>query len=245
MFGAFPRRMADIQVVLPDPLLRWMPVDNTFPVPNLGTLGSDGDLTVKGSAVTIDGSGILIPNTNQSWIRTESDSTDLEWSNNAITVALWLKRSGNPAGAYGNIVAKGSNKTSWAAPYTQFQLTIDVVGVTNRTSTAFRTSAVSSTPIYETSYPQRPTVNIWYHIASVYDGTDLKLYLDGVVVAQSTPAGLWGPQWSNHGPWFLGSNSALSGTQSEGCPGTYHDIRIYDEALSELQIRKLRSITPF
>lgn len=222
-------------ITVPSAWLHWQPTDSTFPVPNIGTAGSSGDLTVKGSDTTISATGIVIPNTSQSWIRTASDGTLTEWSSpNAFTIALWLNRSGNPSGAYGNMISKASRQASWSSPFTQIQLVVQ-----SNTSIAYR--AAAATPLYSTAYGSQPVVGAWTHVASVYDGTNLLLYLNAVLVASTAPAGSWANNWSSHGPWFIGSNSAISGSLAESCPGTYQDIRVFDSALSATQILELRN----
>ena len=77
----------------------------------------------------------------------------------------------------------------------------------------------------------RLEVNQWHHLAGTYDGTTLKLYIDGQLVAEDTQAGVN----------FGGNHNVLIGARS-GSPPTLHwdgqimDARVYDRGLSESEV---------
>ncbi len=73
----------------------------------------------------------------------------------------------------------------------------------------------------------------WHHVAGVYDGAAMRLYVDGVLDA-SAPAS--GPIAANAFPVCLGEDAERAGRQWNGL---LDDIRLYNVALSQVQIEAL------
>lgn len=74
----------------------------------------------------------------------------------------------------------------------------------------------------------RPTDNLWHHLAATYDGTTIRLYLDGVLQ----------PTTAFAGPILLTANSFRTLYRS-GSGIAIDDCRAYDTALSESEIQTL------
>lgn len=73
-----------------------------------------------------------------------------------------------------------------------------------------------------------PTVGAWHHVAGTYDGTTLRLYVDGTVVASAAATGLI-PSTTN----ALAIGGRNGGTlASERFAGVIDDVRIYGRALN-------------
>ena len=76
----------------------------------------------------------------------------------------------------------------------------------------------------------------WTHIASTYDGNSLKLYMNGISVCQTTsgwPMNI--TRISNYiGKSYYGSNAYAN--------ATFDEIRFYNRALNQSEIRELMSI---
>src|SRR5439155_1968318 len=83
----------------------------------------------------------------------------------------------------------------------------------------------------------------WHHVAGVYDGTKISLYVDGVSVA--VPAALSGPIVGSHGAVCLGS---MWNTASVACSvgpflnGGLDEVRIYLRALSQFEIQTTMNV---
>jgi hypothetical protein len=77
-------------------------------------------------------------------------------------------------------------------------------------------------------------VGVWHHICLTYDETTARLYADGIEVASSAKN------------WNLIQNRAHIGRQvndaAEFWDGAIDDVRIYDHALSEAEIKKLAAL---
>jgi len=72
------------------------------------------------------------------------------------------------------------------------------------------------------------------HLASIWDGTTIRHYLNGVLLQQTAAFGE--TLHVGSGPLIIGSNFPLSSTAYQG---TLDDVRIYDHALSSGEVRTL------
>ena len=70
--------------------------------------------------------------------------------------------------------------------------------------------------------------NVWTHVAGTYDGAALRIYIDGVVVGSEAASGViipgTGDLWLGRAPW------------GEGFAGRYDEVRMYDRALTAVEI---------
>ena len=73
----------------------------------------------------------------------------------------------------------------------------------------------------------------WHHVAASYDGSSARFYLDGSELRRVAMSGRIDTAGTS--PAFIGS----SGDGSEFFPGSIDDLRIYDRALGESQVRSL------
>ncbi|HPS55024.1 MAG TPA: hypothetical protein PLP05_05455, partial [Sedimentisphaerales bacterium] len=77
----------------------------------------------------------------------------------------------------------------------------------------------------------------WHHIASVYDGSYVKLYIDGQLDAQSSASGLIA---TNNWDVAIGQNlEVLAGGSNRALKGLVDDVRIYGRALSQAELKEI------
>jgi hypothetical protein len=77
--------------------------------------------------------------------------------------------------------------------------------------------------------------DVWTHLAATYDGSDLRLYVDGVQVAVTSFAGSISTENS---PLNIGQRF-LTGAGPNSFTGLIDDVRIYDNALSAGEVAML------
>jgi hypothetical protein len=73
-------------------------------------------------------------------------------------------------------------------------------------------------------------VNTWTHVASVYTGTQLRMYINGALVATAPVSGSY---QVNARPLWIGGNAVYG----EHFKGKLDDIRIYNRALTQAEIQ--------
>ncbi len=79
------------------------------------------------------------------------------------------------------------------------------------------------------------STGVWTHVAGTYDGTSIKLYLNGALIASSAPSGgLYPPD---------GSFSFSSSNTNEFLDGKLDELRVWNYARSEQQIRENMHLT--
>jgi len=68
----------------------------------------------------------------------------------------------------------------------------------------------------------------WYHVAGTWDGTDMKLYLNGELVGEATPGGGWNAP----------DGTVLLSRSDEAMDGYIDDVRIWNDARTQTEIRE-------
>ncbi|MCK4886312.1 MAG: LamG domain-containing protein, partial [Planctomycetes bacterium] len=77
----------------------------------------------------------------------------------------------------------------------------------------------------------------WHHIAAIYDGSYVKLYVDGVLDAQTAGSGAIA---TNNWDVAIGQNlEVLAGGTSRNIKGYIDDVRIYDRVLSQGEVQEI------
>jgi hypothetical protein len=79
-----------------------------------------------------------------------------------------------------------------------------------------------------------PVAGTWYHLVGVYDGANLKLYLNGVL-QQTVP---YANAWVGAGTTAIG-RSRYAGVNADFWPGLIDDVRIYSRALTDGDVAAL------
>ena len=98
-----------------------------------------------------------------------------------------------------------------------------------------KTDGVTDTLIANEGYLSE---NIWYHVAAVYDGTEMQLYLNGVLVGSMPKTG--SVDSTDHQPFNIGANP-IGFDNTRFWNGKIDDVRIYNRALSQSEIEALAS----
>jgi len=86
-----------------------------------------------------------------------------------------------------------------------------------------------------------PVLDQWYHVAQTSDGNSLKLYVNGQYESPSNIGSVDGGTTNSSQPLRIGGG-APSGTSPYWFIGVIDDIRIYNRALSEAEIKQLYQI---
>ncbi len=185
---------------------------------NDGALSGDPAWTtgVNGMALALDGSGdyALVP---------DDASLDLA---NQLTLAAWIQ----PANSGTQYLVKKATQ-SGVDGYELSLASSGKIFTRLNQDTSGNTYRIDSTSDYSTDG------STWMHVAATYDGTTLRLYVDGqeensmaatiTIATNSLPLGI--------------------GTQSDGgspLQGNLDEVRVYNRALSESEIQTLADLSP-
>jgi hypothetical protein len=82
--------------------------------------------------------------------------------------------------------------------------------------------------------PTPPAAGVWYHVAGVYDGAGLTLYVNGVFQGSIAHSGAW----SAAGNTYIGRGK-YDGLPTDFLPGLIDEVRLYSRALSAQEVAKL------
>jgi hypothetical protein len=145
---------------------------------------------------------------------------------NQVTLSAWIYRTTAKSG-WQNIVTRQygtSNKD-------QFALAL------NNNAYAFVVNTLNNGP--KTLYGGVNKVNEWVHLAGVYDGSTMHLYVDGDLVA--TMPGVTGNVRMEGKPLFFGggADGADPNAPSWFMSGLIDDVRIYKRALNITEIKTI------
>ncbi|MEK6878356.1 MAG: LamG-like jellyroll fold domain-containing protein, partial [Nanoarchaeota archaeon] len=154
-----------------------------------------------------------------------ANSPTLDINRNQLTVAAWVNYPSS--GASRIIIAKPFSATLHQAPYFAYSLHLMPTGgaprfwITNAAGTS--RNVVSATAL---------STGVWHHVAGTYDGTTMRLYVDGAEVINGVQTG---NIISYPTPLRTGTNGALG----EKFNGRLDDLQIYNRSLTAPEISQL------
>jgi hypothetical protein len=156
-------------------------------------------------------------NGSTNWVQLGSPAA-LNTFSNAITLEAWIRPTAYPNGVGSSILAKqDANGFGWSL---KFQ---------GHGSFAFATN-LNGTPYYANTPQTNIPLNQWTHVAGVYDGAFLKLYLNGVLVTTVSQVGTM----NNTGTWI-----AIGATNNWGeyFSGAIDEVRVWNVARTAAEIQ--------
>ncbi len=140
----------------------------------------------------------------------------------AMTVSAWLRIEQYLSGSYGRTVFKSANSGTWSSPFSSFELlsfdaSSNAYCVVNTSGGAgFVSVNRALIPLYE-----------WVFVAVTYDGANVKLYMNGIVVNSVALTGTL--TWNSNGEWMMGRPFGIA---NEEAVFSIDDLRISSVARS-------------
>src|SRR5262249_39712003 len=136
-----------------------------------GVTGSAGD-----QAFNFDGSSGYV-NVN--------DSASLNVSGSQVTVAAWVMKTGS-TGNYRTVIDKGY---AFNSPY-EFRMARDQATNPNDFGIFFGVTTTNGYVIVGYKNPNAElALNTWYNVVGTYDGSSIKIYIDGALIEQAAQSG--------------------------------------------------------
>ncbi|MCF7973500.1 MAG: DUF4981 domain-containing protein [Phycisphaerae bacterium] len=193
----------------------WVSPGITQPVritPDTSGRGNDGALFGPASLVTGRFGKALALSGHDEWVEMYRDPS-LDLVGDQLTVALWVY-PGTWSG-YGEYISKGEGQFSLAQ--------------TDKNTVQFQILAVS--PVSVKAPVPKDWYGAWHHLAGVYDGKTVQLFIDGKAVARTDHQG---PLDNTAYAVGIGRNTELYGQEHDGllCRAVVDRVRLYDKALA-------------
>ena len=176
------------------------------------------------------GNGMFFDGIND-WISIADTTNSAIDLTTGMTIEAWVK-PGSPMTAWNTVVLKerGAGNLSYAL-YAHDGYP-DPFGF-DTPAAYLRTNPTGSTTDQAVRRPNGNMlpVGVWTHLATTYDGTTMRLYVNGVEVSSKPQTGVIA---TSNGALKIGGNSVFSG--GEFFHGHIDDVRIYNRALSAAEI---------
>jgi hypothetical protein len=188
-----------------------------------GTGGQIADATGRGHNGTITGAAWVTPGWNGEGTCLRFDGTDdvavvphaddLRFAAaTAYTVAAWVNMT-IPPGHWSGIVTKGRETGNWYGIW---------VNPSNQWVFGHQPNNQAGSQV---------TAGVWVHVAMVYNNGNKKIYLNGTLDNETTASA----NGDNTGDLWFGAAKGVT----EFAPARIDDIRIYNHALSQAEIKAL------
>jgi hypothetical protein len=225
--------VANPPAVLPSPVAYWSFNEGS------GTAATDSQannvLTLRNgsasSAAGKFGTGLLLDGVDD---RADApNSTSLNVSGSAISVAAWIKLDSQ--NTWQQILVKIKESGAFTAPYFAWHLF------------GGHASATQWTPMFQVVNSVQTSANAsssaavnygeWAHVVGVYDGSNVRIYVNGVERGSSA---LTGTILSYNQPLYVGAH----GMPGEFAKGVIDEVRIYSQALTSPQVQALFVLSP-
>ena len=141
-----------------------------------------------------------------------------------ITISAWVKPESSVAGEYKQITSKVGTSGNYSYDF--------FVSPTNYVT--FRMSTNGTTIAQTVVGNTQLTNGVWYHVAAVYDQTDIRIYLNGVL--DMTPVAETGAIYDSTVQFRIGNDP----TGGQYFDGVIDDVAVFSRALSSTEIGDLQ-----
>jgi hypothetical protein len=155
------------------------------------------------------------------------DSADWDMGSNDFSLSCYIKTSKNYSSAYGRILMYGESGGAGDKNYSLYINTSNYLGFGMDNDIAGK-DAISSSAYND---------NLWHNLVGVRDGTNIKLYIDGVLIT-TTAIGDYGSLDMDGEKLLIGVNNA-SGTLGNYFDGSIANVGIWNRALSASEIESI------
>lgn len=162
-----------------------------------------------------------------------STCANLQIANQAFTMMAWVNVSTVPASAssYG-IMRKYATMNNQR----QYALLLTGTGSSQfKFSTYLSTSGTSAVALSSTTTTY--VASTWYHVAVVYNGTDVRIYVNGSL--DCTPASMTGNLYNGTAPYRIGTETNSSEQITNLFNGLIDEVGVFNRALSLSEVQDI------
>ena len=151
----------------------------------------------------------------------------MESATNAVSVSAWVKPDSN--GQWQAIARKVLQDSAHNYPYAAYDLLIEEVNGIPKARMAVSTPSGARGVVYGNT---ALTYGQWYHLAGVYDGAAIVIYVNG---SQDGTVAFSGSIVQTNQPLLIGRN----GAEGDIFKGVLDDFRLYNRALTAAEVQTL------
>lgn len=203
--------------------------------------GNGNNGIVNGATLTTDRFGNANSaysfNGTSNWIQVPN-SNSLQLGNSAYTLSAWVKPNGYYSGTCqaNFVLSKGDNGSGEGHYNLQYGDFLDgscgaYTPAVENFATSFRKGSSDNSAF--TNPATIPVLGRWYQVVGTYDGTSLRLYVNGKLISAQPVTGTLGAL--NVSDLFIGRHDAGSPNQY-WVNGVIDDVKIYSNALTDAQV---------
>ena len=151
--------------------------------------------------------------------------------NGPFSIEFWLQRQGGLGDDWGAVISKPYYADKWEAPFSQYRI------LQRSNSKELRFQVAVDGVAYRADSNNSFVNNEWQHVVGVYDGSAVKLYINGQEEDSTNASGTVGddPVLSASTDLYIGTNHGALPVQ-ESFEGILDELKLYDFALSPEQI---------
>lgn len=211
-------------------VLRYTFDETGTPWANSGSAGALNLTAQSGQTILVRdgvwGRCVRIAGTGSSAGGLTSGNTSTAEPTAAATVMGWFRAHTAISGSTSKMLFAKNYTTSNAYPYQSIGLILNSGPMCARVSIGAANYNANANGTYDVWCP-----GVWMHLAAVFDGSTIKLYINGYEVASTAAVGTI--DYGGHGAWVAGGSPFTNG---ESFPGDLDDCRVYSTALTAQQI---------
>jgi RHS repeat-associated protein len=166
------------------------------------------------------GNGLVLNGSANSFMQVPS-STSINGPTTALTITAWVK----PSGTSGNqVVASRQFGTGGSDVYSLYRNGTSMTQWTNSSSGGNQSMGGGTVAL-----------NVWSHVTTTYDGTIIRMYVNGTQVATFNKTGTL---VTTTNPLLIGANAnnATANTAQELFSGVLDDVCVYSRALTAAEV---------
>lgn len=198
---------------------------------NEGTGDTASDSSGKGNNGVLVGNVRWVDGKYGKAIQVDNSYVEVEQSDSlniteAVTIAAWIYPTSDVQSAYAKIIEKDFSRPN--PPYISYGISVNFA---NTGKYAFEVAAEGTI-----SGPQSTSLfapNEWTHIAGVYDGSTIAIYINGVMEASQDKTGVID---ESEGNLYIGKSTP---GVNEPFTGIIDEVVVWDGALTESEIQEL------
>lgn len=160
----------------------------------------------------------------------DNGSTDISGVNQSVSIACWIRRDLD-SGGFDGVVGKYDFNSQ-----RQYAIAIDTTDVISGITSSDGNFNAGEVAIGATSIP----VDIWFHVAMVYNDTDMRVYVNGLLDAN----GASNPKVHSNGIFAGTSEFTVGGIFNTGVvsnefTGLIDEVMVFDRALTAAEVLAL------